>query len=242
MQLAKQSSSKAPSKPAHSKKKSAHAGTMQAIHATWRKVAPPTVVDAEDLRNERLNFAARVLSLNQPLKSMSGLSGAQLGRVLDAMRALERAPGANVGAGLVPARDRVGTSPTPTGDIHHLATTAQVEAIDKLFAYLGSSPLWIEEFLETRFRRKSQRLLTPAQANSCTMILFNIAASRDIKQRWQRVLDLRRTGEKDKTKVTREMIRAEIPALKRRLGIDQKPDGRRSTVDGHSDGEDEAND
>jgi hypothetical protein len=146
------------------------------------------------------------------------------------MRERERAPGAAL---VQSPKPKVQSPEGGTAEIHHLATTPQVEVIEKLFVYLGSSPSWIEKFLEGKFKRKSSRMLTPAQANSCTMILFNIAASRDIKQHlhWQR-----RTGEEDEIKVTREMIRQEIPALKRRLGIDQKAEvrGQRS-----EDGDDE---
>jgi len=206
MQLAKQSTSKAAPKR-RTPKRSAHAGTMQAIHATWRKVAPPTVVDAEDLRTERLSFAARVLNLNKPLESLSGLSGAQLGRVLDAMRELERATSRPAAPHGVPTVDR---RPS-TVEIHHLATTAQVEAIDKLFDYLCWTTEGREGFLENKFRMTSRRMLTPVQANACMRILFNIAASRDLRARGAE-------------RATQAMIRAEIPALKRLLGIDQGKD------------------
>jgi hypothetical protein len=205
MQLAKQSTAKALPKRRPPKRGGAHAGTMQAIHATWRKVAPPTVVDAEDLRIERLNFATRVLNLNEPLESLNGLSGAQLGRVLDAMRELERAPTV-----VQSPKSKVQGPDEAEAEIHHLATTAQVEAIDKLFASLEWFPTTVEKFLLDKFKTKSQRMLTVKQANSCTMILFNIAASFAIRAQFPGV------------PVSRAMIRREIPALKRRLGIDQK--------------------
>lgn len=216
------------------KKKSVRAGTMQAIHATWRKVAPPTVVDAEDLRVERLNFATRVLNLNKPLDSMSGLSGAQLGRVLDAMREMERAPALPGGSPTVSeGYEDAGKMPAlPAAEIHHLATTAQVEAIEKLFdcEYLRWSVVKREEFLSKRFRRSSPRMLTTVQANHCTMILMSIAAHRRIKTRLVRV------SKKDQ-KVSRTMVHAEIPALKRRLGIDQQKSEVRNqkSADGRSD-------
>jgi hypothetical protein len=198
-----------------SKKRSVRTETMRAIHVTWKKVAfGIDVSDKDELRVGRLRFCEKTLGLRRTLKSMGSLSGAQLGRVLDEMRRLERAPALPgvVGAGLVPARARAGTSPAPTdeAEIYHLATTAQVEAIDKLFAYLNWTPAGIERFIDSKFHRTSARMLTPAQANALTMIIFNIAASRDIRARGAQ-------------HACRLAIRQEIPRLKRALGIDQKP-------------------
>jgi|SRR5260370_477392 len=222
MQTASQNQSKAVSIPPHSKKKSARAGTIAAIHVTWKKINP--LLETDELRDARLAFCIELLGLRKQLKSMTRLSDKQLGRVIDAMREIERAPGlpmerphpAGGAQASLPAisAGRDAGEPQPGmaalhAEVFHLATTAQVETIDKLFVYLGWSAGGIEKFLEGKFRRKSQRLLTPAQANSCTMILFNIAASRDIRARGFE-------------HATRPMIRQEIPKLKARLGIDQK--------------------
>ena len=53
-------------------------------------------------------------------------------------------------------------------------------------------------------------MLSPQQAQSALMLLLNIAAARDIRSRG------------GVTRVTRGMIRVEIPTLKARLGIDRK--------------------
>ena len=70
---------------------SVRAATLRAIHVTWRKVAFD--LEAEELRDARLAFCTEVLNLRKPLKSIRKLSPAQLGRILDAMRELERARG-----------------------------------------------------------------------------------------------------------------------------------------------------
>jgi hypothetical protein len=207
MQLAGQNTFK---KLARSKK-DARAATIAAIHITWSKIRRDLRGDKEELRDSRLQFMARVL--NREVTTSRGLSQAKLGKVLDAMRALESAPLLPGGAPTVDPQPSIANVPA---EVHHLATESQVATIDKLFGCMGWSPEAIASFTEKRFKRKSPRLITPKQANSLTMILMNIAASRDIKRRWRE-----ETG-REVEHVSREMIRAEIPALKRRLGIDQK--------------------
>jgi len=198
------------------KKKDVRAATIRAIHATWRKVA----FDLEDdeLRDARIAFINNTLKLNPPIESMRDkrMTSRRLGLVLDDMRELERGnrlPFSRLFAGeRLLGKPVAAVTSNPEAyetEIHHLATGAQVEAIDKLFVHLGWSAGGIEKFLEGKFHRKSQRLLTPAQANSCTMILFNIAASREIRARGA-------------AHASRQMIRVEIPRLKARLGIDVK--------------------
>jgi hypothetical protein len=217
MQLARQSKPKAAS--SRRTPKVIRGETMRAIHATWRKICD---LEGDDLRAARLAFSERVLDLRKPLKSMTKLTPAQLGRVLDAMRERERAPGL---FGVSTSEFRVaepGTrNPEPeTGEVFHLATSAQVEAIDKLFAYLGWSTGGFEKFLDEKFQRRSARMLTPAQANACTMILFTIAGRK-------RVLSGMQYLDGDAPKISRALIRAEIPRLKRELGIDQQRSGVR---------------
>ena len=211
MQTASQSSFKSGDKAPHSK---ARAGTIAAIHITWKKLRPDLRHDAEALREQRLAFMAGVLK--RPVDSSRGLTDRQLGRVLDAMRDLERAPclpGAQTDYAM--CRSQVAADQSeirnPKSAIVHLATEAQAGAIDKLFAHLRWSPEAIESFIFKRFHRKSHRTLSPKAANSLTMILLNIAAARAIKDRTN--------GQR----VTRQMIGAEIPAIKRLLGIDQRP-------------------
>jgi len=208
MQLARQTAFKS-EKPAPSKKDN-RARTIAAIHITWKKLRPDLRHDKDELRESRLQFMSTVL--NRDIKSSRDLTLSKLGKVLDAMRKLEVEPLLPGGA---PTVDREQQTATDNVEIHHLATEAQCAAINKLFLHLGWTLETIEGFTEKRFKRKSHRMLTPEKANSLTMILLTIAANRDIKRRW-----LAETG-REVEKVSREMIRAEIPALKRRLGVDQ---------------------
>ncbi len=144
MQTASQRTLKPPAK------KTVRGETIKAIHATWRKIAFD--LEAEELRDARLAFCTEALGLRKPLKSISKLSPAQLGRILDAMRELERAPSLP-GAGFgVPTL--VGTPPeggTPSAEIHHLATKAQTDAIGKLIRYLGWSAIGAQAFIAADF-------------------------------------------------------------------------------------------
>jgi len=216
MQLARQTVFKS-EKPARVKK-SGRAGTIAAIHIVWKKLRPDLRHDVEGLRAARLDFMNDVLKPKRLIESMRDVSEAKLGKVLDAMRELERAPllpGAQ--ASSLPAGGSAKIHQGEEAGIHHLATEAQVAVISKLFLHLGWTLESIEGFTFQKFKRKSHRMITPKQANSLTMILLTIAAARDIKRRW-----LAETG-REVGKVSREMIRAEIPQLKRRLEIDQKP-------------------
>jgi len=195
--------------------------TIRAIHATWRKVC----FDLEDdeLRDARIAFINNTLKFDPPIESMRDkrMTGKRLGHVLDEMRVLER-------GNLLPferllAADRrpaqqptsVDGHPSPEAEIHHLATNAQVEVIQKLIQHLAWSAIGKQAFLTKNFRRESERMLTPAQANSCTYILLRIAAAKSIKQT------------RNVKHVSSSMIREEIPKLKERLGIDQKAVGRK---------------
>jgi hypothetical protein len=219
MELARQSTSKAAT-GRRTPKKSARAATIAAIHITWSKLRRDLKGDKEELRESRLLFMSQVL--NREVTTSRGLSQAKLGKVLDAMRALESSP---LLPGGVPTVEQPPAIESAPAEVHHLATEAQVATSDKLFGYLGWSPEAIASFTEKRFKRKSPRLITPKQANSLTMILMNIAASRDIKRRWKAERG------REVEHVSREMIRAEIPALKRRLGIDQKVENQEDNDD-----------
>ena len=208
------------------------ASTLRAIHATWRKINPD--LEGEDLRDARLQFATQALGLKKPLTSTSKLSPAQLGRVLDEMRRHERAPG-------LPGMDTTtegteknkSTSPVvDAAEVHHLATQAQVDVIRKLIRHLNWSAVGTQAFLTRTFKRTSEAMLTPQQANSCTMILFNIAGRKRIADRLQKTaresqaaaMEAGRVAQKiEMPKISRALIQSEIPALKRELGIDQKP-------------------
>jgi hypothetical protein len=217
----------------HPASRSIRARTIAAIHVTWKKLRPYLTDDPEQLRQARLDFINDVLKSKTEITSMRSVSDARLGRVLDAMRELERSPGL---PGISSSEFRVvrpgpeSLGAKPEAEVFHLATESQVAAIVKLFDYLKWSMEARESFTRKRFRRASPSMLTPKQGNSLMMILMTIAASRDIKFRWK--ADTGREVEH----VSREMVRAEISALKRRLGIDQGP-----KVTGPGTDEEEAN-
>lgn len=224
------SSDRVQAPPPHSKKekRSARARTIAAIHITWAKIRRDLKGDKDELREARLQFMSRVLK--RDVKSSRDLSLSKLGKVLDAMRDLEQAPllpGAALTGDRGSATDEENGRPSSVaGQVVHLATEAQTIAINKLFAHLRWSLEAIEGFVSKRFKTTSTRMLTVDAANKLTMILLTIAASRDIKDRTK------------VERVSRQMIRAEIPALKRRLGIDQRPTEDRGpeTEDYESDG------
>jgi len=193
--------------------RSTRARTIAAIQITWKKIRRD-LRDPEELREQRLAFMADVLKLRKPLGSTRDLTDKQLGRVLDRMRELEgqpELPGAQSIHAPLPFHSSAVNGVEEAAEIIHLATAAQVSTIEKLLAFLGWRQAAQEAFLQKRFERSSPRLLTPAQAHSLTMILLNIGAAKEIRSR------------SEMNRVSRVMIRAEIPALKRRLGIDQKP-------------------
>jgi hypothetical protein len=220
MQLARRNASNTSPKP---DRRSVRDKTIAAIHIVWSKIRRDLKGDKEELRASRLAFMSQVL--NKDVKSSRDVSDAKLGKVLDRMRELERAPGLfgvsssefKVQSSEHQTRNlELETKPAGEAEIVHLATDAQAGAIVKIFNYLKWSPEAREKFVDQRFQRTSPRLLTPKDANSLTMILLTIAAARDIKQQWKQ-----ETG-RDVERVSRQMIRAEIPALKRRLDIDQQ--------------------
>ncbi len=177
---------------------------LAAIHVTWHRLRPDLHHDKDVERDERLAFIADTLRLKRPVSSMRSLTVQQLGRVLDALRRFEAQPH------LVGYAPPVKPQPAQTGaaDVVHLATTEQRFFIDRLFVFLNWTDEFREDFTFRKFRRRRAALLSTAQAHSLIRILLNVACSRVLKERGH-------------DKVSREMIRAEIPALKARLGVDR---------------------
>jgi hypothetical protein len=192
--------------------RSVRARTIAAIHLTWKKLRRD-LHDPAESREQRLTFMAGVLK-KQSLGSSRDLTDKQLGKVLDAMRDLENAPELPGVAVIHEQRAKsegqsglLAPGALPSAEIYHLATAAQVSAIDKLLTHLGWGREAKEGFLFKRFKRKSPELLSPKQANSLTMILLTIAASNAVRSRGVQ-------------RASRLMIREEIPRLKAQLGID----------------------
>lgn len=181
-----------------------------AIHTRWGQMRPDLKRSSEESREELHRFAEAELRL--AVTSLKDLSSQQLCRLLDSMaRETTRrpAPGANLVSFPSPnttiSKPRAGEA-----EVVHLAGESQTWAIDRVFDYIG----WGEEarsrFLDNKFRRKNAAHLTPRQAHSCLMILFTVAASKDLKAQ----------GHK---RVPRDLAQEYIPKLKEKLGIDQEP-------------------
>jgi len=187
------------------------------IHCQWKDLRPDLHNDPESLREGLLDYATAVLGVE--VTGLSTLSTGRLGKLLDAMRE-ERSqpslPGALPGA----ARFKRAPSDSPgvqnaPAEIVHLASTEQVWAIQRVLNFLGWTAEGAAKFIKARFGRESATFLKPRQANDLLMILLTIACSAELKREnaeWGSTL-----------KVSRQMIRAYIPKLKQRLGIDQAP-------------------
>lgn len=192
--------------------RSKRAKMLSKIHLEFGKLCPG--LSAEETREARLDFCTKVLSLRAPLESMRRLSDAQLGRVIEAIKAEKRQPRlpGNDVYQICPASPNTSCGPEQMGaaEVIHLAGPEQVWAINQVFGHLHWSQSGREKFLQSKYKRSAPTMLTPKQANSCLVILFTIAAHRDLKAKhgW--------------AKVPRSAIRQYIPELKSRLGIDQK--------------------
>lgn len=182
---------------------------IAAIHVTFKQVRRDLKGATEDeIREERLAFINDTLRLKRPVKSMRDCTDRQLGLVLDALKRFDAQPALpNSKAVPVPATN------TDGAEIIHLASAEQVYAINKLFDHLGWDFQTREDFLKKKFKRNAPTMLAQSQAQSATMILLTIAASREIRNRG------------GVARVSRAMVRAELPAIKARLGLDRKPAG-----------------
>jgi hypothetical protein len=185
------------------------------IHCDWKTLRPDLRHSTSEARNELLDFATVALRLHDPLGSLRELTAAQLGRLIEAMardRAQPRLEGCLIHH-VRPADVAAASAAASGGEVVHLATPEQAWALNRVLGFLGWSPEGREQFLKKNFRRTTPRMLTPKQASSALTILLGIAASRELKE----AAAAEGRGE---IKVSRAMIRAEIPALKLRLGID----------------------
>lgn len=188
---------------------------LQRIHAEFPKLRPDLRHSTDEIRLERLAFCERTLNLRKPLASMRHLTDEQLGRVIEAIKREMSAPvlpGCAVHhfKARVETNDLSGCGPEQMAAIHHLAGQEQVWAIKRMLTHLRWGTEATENFISRRFKRRSPEMLSPKQANSMLMILFNIAASNDLKKQH---------GEA--TAITSVMKARYIPELKRKLGIDQ---------------------
>ncbi len=189
---------------AASSSKPVRARMLAAVNIKWAKLRPDLRNDRKDLHDELCSFITDKLRLKEPLASLRSLSDRQLGRVLDVLSDMESQPPLPHSEATAAVAEREGAT------VIHLASAEQSHTINKIMDHLGWSQQARESFIKQRYRRISPAMLAPKQANGLTMILLAIAAARALKDRG------------GVSRVSRAMIRAEIPALKARLGIDRK--------------------
>ena len=198
---------------------------LAAVNIRWKQRRPDLRHDEEGLKEGLRSFAAQVCELAN-VESIGDLNNRELGRLLDALkepsemsRPMRRVKAGDNGvscgmfgrgkSGDESVRPTTG-SPHSKGEIVHLASEAQKITLQKLFEFAEWDAQKIQGFVSKRFRVKSFAMLRFHQANSLTRILLNIGVSKQIKKQVGKSV-----------KVTEEMIRAGIPELKRKLGIDQ---------------------
>ncbi|GEM_PF-5580290 len=174
---------------------------LAAVHIEWKKLRLDLRHDVEALREERLLWVSSLFGWKRPVKSMSALSNKQLAVVLDELRQLTKSKTTtNICGNLKPENN---------AEIIHLASEGQVIALEKLIAFiLHWDNFKLEAFLIKRWRRKSVRMLTFAQANAAMMIFLSIAADEDLKREGH-------TG-----RISRAELGKHIPIIKARLEID----------------------
>lgn len=191
---------------------------LAAIHIQWKQLRPDLHHSEDEMRDERLAFITDTLKLRRPLESLSDLTDRQLGLVLDAFKGLRAQPAlpnceAKVNTAMSPVckfpRPVAATPESGGAEVIHTASIEQIYTIHKLLNYLGWTTEFQKSFIKQRFKRDSPTFLRPKQAHSLIRILMNIACSRDLK-------------EQGVVKASAALIRAQIPALKQRLGIDRK--------------------
>jgi hypothetical protein len=188
---------------------------LASINITWKELRNDLHNSPKELREARLDFASAELRI-PPIGSFSELTSYQLGKVLEAMQREKTQPrlaGCNVQR-IQPTSQASTSSPKGAAVVDHLASNEQTWAIGKILSYLRWGEKGREGFFQRNFRRNNQRMLTPKQAGSAIRILLGIAAARDIKARY--------AAKGIAIKVSEEMKRAELPALKYRIGIDAK--------------------
>jgi hypothetical protein len=173
---------------------------LAVINIQWKELRPDLRHSPDELRAERLAFAADLLKLKGGLGSLGELTDRQLGKVLDRFREMREQPA---------LPDCQVAQPTNGGaEIIHLASPEQVYTINKILLHLGWGEAARKAFISRRYKRENPVHLRPRQAHSLIRILLNIACAAELKERGFR-------------KVTRQQIRLQIPSLKSRLGIDR---------------------
>ena len=186
---------------------------LAAVNIRWKQNRPDMRHDEEGLKQALRDFAAQVCGLGN-VESLGDLNNRELGRLLDALKEPSelKQPGPGVIRGTFKGENArtLQRANVGEGEIVHLASEAQKATLQKLFEFLEWDQEKSANFVAKRFKSLSLAMLKFKQAQSLTRILLNIAVSKEIKRQLGASI-----------KVSREMTRAGIPDIKRRLGIDQ---------------------
>jgi len=213
-------------------------GMIAKIQIEFPKLRPDLdpQTDAAELRAARLEFCREGANLSRVPASLTSLKDWQLKLVLDRLteaRARQTEPSASNGSQsrvvkLIPKDGLTtvassdsgvscGVSPNPqsairnpqSGEVIHLAGTEQTWAINRVLEYLDWDESRRAKYILSRFGTNSEKRLKPYQAKSLLVQLLTMAAHRD----------LRISGKEGP--IGRDQTLAEIPNVKRRLGIDR---------------------
>jgi hypothetical protein len=215
-------------------------GMIATIQIEFPKTRPDLdpQTDAGELRAARLEFCRVAANLKHTPESLTNLSDYHLMMVLDRLtevRGQKLAPrptltGCNVRqvrpktkeaieqmglAALAATENAVGCGVADSGSpqsgvIVHLAGNEQVWAIRRVVEYLDWNERRKEQFISSRFGTKSEKMLRGDDPKKLLYLLLLCAAHRDLKVRLG-----------PDVKITRDQEKGEIPAIKRKLGIDR---------------------
>jgi hypothetical protein len=185
--------------------------TYAKIHAIWGKLRPDLRKGTLDYKEALYVFAEAELKKPQ-IGSFTELTQTELGRLIDALEREQKQPAlyAESSGNVVRFQSKNSQSPaTPKQSeaVEHLASLNQRFAISRLFGYLGWGDYGREQFLQSKFRCKRVEMLLQKQAHNCIRILLNCAASKYWKAQ-------------GKQSVSKPMIVAAIPRIKKEIGID----------------------
>lgn len=185
------------------------------ISVNFKKMFP----DAD--RQDRLDWIGEYLGYigTHTLDSMSSLTDEQLGAVAGEMKRLTGTSGQQsafsgqqkpIGSNVVQGDFGKASSGDGDGETVFLSSPEMVYTLEKLIAYIGWSADHMTTFFRARFDTDKLRMLTFPKARKAVNALLHIAAHRDLKKQ--------KGGD---TPVSRAETTRYIPALKRKLQIDQ---------------------
>jgi hypothetical protein len=193
-------------------KKQVRNRTYGKIHTIWGNLRPDLRKGSADYKEALYMFAEAELKKPQ-IGSFTELTQAELGDLIAALEREHRQPALYTSESsgnvtrLQSKHSPASSTSQPSEPVEHLASLNQRFAIARLFGYLGWGDYGREQFLQSKFRCKRIEMLLQKQAHNCIRILLNCAASKYWKAQ-------------GKTTVSKPMISAAIPRIKKEIGID----------------------